>query len=95
MEFFFTRHAIQRIYERSINKSNIKQAVINGEIIKEYPEDKPCPSRLLLYIVDNKPLHVVCSIESEDLQNRVIIITVYEPSLEEWNEDFRTRRKEK
>ena len=92
MNFYFTRHAIQRIFERSLEKDTVKEAVIKGEVISEYPEDKPYPSYLSLYIKDGKPLHVVYSIENSDVEKRYIIITVYEPNLNEWDEDFRKRR---
>lgn len=92
MKIYFTRHAIQRLYERSISKNDIREAVENGEVIKEYNDDKPFPSRLLLYACSKRNLHVVYSIEPGSIEEKCIIITVYEPSPMEWADDFRTRR---
>lgn len=92
MKLYFTKHAIQRMFERSIPKPLIEGALKNGEKINEYPDDKPYPSKLLLYFFKKTPLHIVFSVENKDGQDIFIIITVYEPSHEEWNDDFKTRR---
>ncbi len=88
-QIFYTRHSIQRMVERSLDKLIIEQAILSGKVIAEYPDDKPYPSCLSLYIANNIVLHVVYSI---DENKNIFVITVYEPSTEEWNEDFRTRR---
>jgi hypothetical protein len=38
----------------------------------------------------NRPLHVVYAKDEDD---SVIVITVYEPTLEKWFDDLKTRRK--
>lgn len=43
----FSSHALQRMFERSIQKDTVIEAVKNGEIIREYPEDNPYPSSLI------------------------------------------------
>ncbi len=90
MRIVFTRHAVQRMFERSITETEIEWAIGNGDVIDEYPEDKPYPSRLSLSVKNKKPLHVVYSVDKEN--DCCIVITVYEPSSNEWNEDNRTRR---
>ena len=52
--------------------------------IKEYPDDKPYPSRLILGWKEGKPLHVVAA--------ETIIITVYQPDPTLWNADFRSKK---
>ena len=84
-----TQHANRRFNERGINLDDIESAVLNGEIIEEYPDDNPLPSCLILgKSADNLPLHIVASADEEFLY----IITAYYPSLQKWNEDFKTRR---
>ena len=51
---------------------------------------KPYPSRLLLGSAGAKPLHVVLA--SADAAALCIVVTVYEPTLEQWGGDFRTRK---
>jgi hypothetical protein len=64
--------------------------IAQGETIAEYADDKPYPSRLLLGSVAKKPVHVVLA--SDETAGICIVVTVYEPSLEHWSGDFRTRR---
>lgn len=86
---FVTINASERLKERGIKMREIKEAVRNGEIIEQYPEDFPFPSCLILGItIQNKYLHVVLSDDGEKSQ----LITAYYPSKEKWNDDFKTRK---
>ena len=51
MILYFTKHALQRMYERSIFEEDVESVIIHGEIIKEYPNDTPYPSYLVLLII--------------------------------------------
>lgn len=85
------RHALERIFQRGIKREDVFKVLRKGEIIEEYPDDKPWPSALFLAWVDSQPIHVVAAY-SKQIQ-KVAIITVYEPSLDYFENDFRTRRK--
>ena len=50
---------------------------------EDYPDDTPFPSRLTLGRVDERPVHVVWATATGT--GRVVIITVYEPNPEEWD----------
>jgi len=39
--FEFTRHAVQKMFERDISITIVKQVVKKGEVIQSYPNDKP------------------------------------------------------
>lgn len=90
--FRLTEHStIQRI-ERNITVEEIKRALLNGEIIEKNPKSKPYPSYLLLgWLRSGDPLHIKCSIGTKEPKLR--IVTVYEPSNEEWESDYKTRKK--
>jgi hypothetical protein len=90
-EYIFSIHAVQRMYRRKISDEEIIDVVVTGEIIEEYPDDYPLPSRLLLGHVAGRALHVVAAIEPGT--KKCYIITVYVPDPDTWNEGFRTRRK--
>jgi len=86
-EYRFSDHAVKRMIKRSINRSEIEDAVITGEIIEEYPDDKYSPSCLIYgKTKDGRNLHIQLS-----LPPLVVIITVYEPDKSEWI-DYRFRR---
>ena len=46
-----TQHCIKRMMERSIELTEIKQAIAEGEVIEDYPDDYPYPSCLILECV--------------------------------------------
>lgn len=90
----FKKHALLRMYQRNIRADDVKVALLGGEVIESYLEDKPLPSFLVLGRTSKgRPLHTVVALDSEE--QILWIITVYEPSMEEWEEGFRRRREEK
>lgn len=85
----FSRHVSDRMFQRNISTDEIVEAVLNGKIIEEYPDDYPHPSCLILgATVRKRVLHVVVGITD----NKIWIITVYVPDSDKWNEDFSKRR---
>ena len=84
-------HAELRRRQRGISVPDIKTAIMNGEIIEEYPDDYPFPSCLILGNSGaGKPLHIVCGIGMEELY----VITAYCPAPEKWETDWKTRKEE-
>ena len=83
-------HAAQRMLERSISVADVLVALNSGATIEDYPEDTPFPSRLTLGWVGERPVHVVWATEAST--DRIVIITVYEPDPEEWDNTFGRRR---
>lgn len=86
---FITNHAMERCRERGIAVKDILSAIMNGEIIENYPDDFPFPSCLVLgKDANGKVIHICMSNEGEASK----VITAYYPSLEKWNADFKTRK---
>ena len=84
------RHAVNRIGERNILQSEVIECINNGEIIEYYISDKPFASCLVLGITyEKRTIHTVCSYADE----RIYIITAYEPDNTKWESDFKTRKK--
>jgi hypothetical protein len=84
-----TRHALDRFMKRGINYSDVKSAIMTGEIIEPYPEDYPHPSCLILgATLKTILIHVVVGFTEDELW----IITAYYPDVEIWSEDFKTRK---
>ena len=86
----FRVHAIQRMFKRRIGEEEVKEVVTTGETIETYPDDRPFPSRLILGWSGARPIHVVAADNVE--AQETIIITVYQPDAEEWEQDFKRRR---
>src|SRR3989338_1646500 len=86
-EYKITRHAQRRCDSREISLEEIKQVMLTGEIIENYPHDKPYPSCLILgHIRTRQPLYVLCAV------GQIIhIITVHWLDPAKWL-DPKTRR---
>ena len=64
-----TKHARQRLAERKITIDDIVNGIDTGEVIKQYEDDKPLPSCLVLGLsVNNKYIHIVVSNDEEYLR---------------------------
>jgi hypothetical protein len=84
-------HAIQRMFERRISEENVRQVLQSGEMIEDYSDEMPFPSRLMLGRRGNRPLHVVVAENTEE--NEMVVITVYEPDSSQWKSGSRDRKK--
>ena len=85
----WSRHALKRLRERGITIANFKQCLMCGEIIKQYPDDRPTPSCLILgWITPETSMHIVVGSDNE----YIYAITAYFPSKDEWEDDMKTRR---
>lgn len=87
--FEFSQHAVDQSILRQISVQEIHEAIANGEVIENYPNDKYGPSCLIFgFTAGNRPLHIQCSYPSRPLLK---IITLYEPNPQLWI-DFKIRR---
>ena len=84
------RHALERMLERELSRDTVLNVASTGEVIEDYSADRPTPTALLFGWDKKRPIHVVLSMEAD---GEVAIITAYEPSLEVFESDYRTRRK--
>ncbi len=77
--YLITSHAKQRMIERGITSISLEQGVMNGDIIEEYLDDEPCPSVLVLAMINNNPIHIVIGLCTDHIR----IITCYHPDEKE------------
>jgi hypothetical protein len=90
-QIVWTEHLSLRLRERNIKRSDIIYCIENGEIIEQYPDAYPFPACLIFVMMtDNKPIHTAVGIGG----GKLFIITVYEPTLDEWENDCKTRKAE-
>ncbi len=77
--------------ERGISRETVKEVVRSGEIVENYPDDRPYPSVLFLGWIKGEPLHVAAAFDS--LTGWGFIITACKPDLEHFELDYKTRRR--
>ena len=78
-----TDHADEEAFNDSLTYEEIYLSVIQGNIIEDYPNDKPYPSGLIMGMnFSNEPIH---SVWAYNLENQwAVLITVYRPDPERW-----------
>lgn len=86
----WTLHAIKRLRQRNIKTSDVEQCILQGEIIEQYPNDKPFASCLMYAVVKLENIHIVISCDKE----KIYIVTAYRPSADKWENDFKTRKEQ-
>ena len=79
-----------RLKGRFVSRQTILDAVESYEIVESYPDDKYLPSYLVLARLAGDAIHVVFATDVEG--DNVRVVTAYRPSVDEWEDDLKTRR---
>jgi hypothetical protein len=86
-----TDHADEEAFDDKLALDQIIQSVQKGEIIENYPKDKPYPSCLILGNDANEnPIHSVWAYNK--INGWAVLITVYRPDSKKWIK-WKIRRK--
>lgn len=86
-EFQLTEHAHKERQEENIETGEIREALMNCEMLESYPEDPRGLNCLVLGYSGLRPIHVVCG---RARNGWLLVITVYIPQPPKWV-DPRTR----
>ncbi len=90
-DLIYRVHARKSMFTRAISDDCVEHIIRNGEVIEDYPNAFPFPAKLLSSWYNGRCIHVVAAENSSKQQ--VIVITAYEPTLDKWKPDMKTRRK--
>jgi len=74
-EFLLSDHADHEAADENISIAEIRQAVLDGEILEDYADTGRGESCLVVGFANERPIHVVCGWR----RDRVLVITVYIP----------------
>lgn len=89
--FLVTDHADEEAVNDRLSLDQIISSVKNGEILEDYPIDKPYPSCLILgFTVAGDPVHSVWAYNEQT--SWAVLITVYRPDPKRWV-NWQKRRK--
>lgn len=83
------KHCLLRMHQRGFGFSDIKAALTDSVIVREYDDDGPLASALVLGFSSGRPIHAVVAPEGNDL---LWIITAYEPDLDIWMPGYLKKR---
>ena len=85
-------HATCRIFQRDIHEDDIELVLRAGTVIEQYDDDFPLPSVLINGRTStNRPLHLVTGVNRPE--QKLVIITAYEPDPVKWTDKFSRRAK--
>ena len=89
---FWSRHAIVELVNESWDRGNIETGFLTCEVIEYYPAGpRSLPDCLVTgNLGSGDPFHAVVAIDIEN--ERVLVVTVYRPNAEEWQDGWRNRR---
>lgn len=86
----YSLHAVRQMVARNITPEEVTAAILAGEVIEDYPEDKYGPSCLVLGRTEGgRSLHIQCTCPSRPL---VKIITAFEPAPAAWDASLNHRK---
>jgi len=85
------RHALRQMFARSMSVADVRVVIQEGTCIRDYPDDAPYPSGLMLGFAGTRPVHAV--VARDLVERRCIVVTAYEPDPALWTDDFTERRK--
>jgi hypothetical protein len=91
-EVLWTYHVNMRLESRFIPRQVVLDCVGGAEIIESYPDDKYLPSYLVWARHQGEIFHILFA---ADVPNgNVRVVTAYRPSPQDWEADFKTRRRQ-
>lgn len=84
-------HAVKKLRVEGLRKRGVEDSLKECIIIEDYTmEGRPLPGCLVLDFIGSVPVHSAIAIDRDF--DRIFVITVYKPSLERWENDWKTRK---
>lgn len=80
-EYLYTLHADEERRNESISIAEVEEALLNGQILEDYPSDPRGLSCLVYGNAGGRPAHVVCG---RNRMGWLVLITVYIPTMPKW-----------
>ena len=91
-KILWSLHALKKTRIERLRKDNVENALKEAIIVEDYPmEGRPLPGCLVLGFAGGEPVHIVAAVDYA--LDRLFIITVYRPSAERWEDDWKRRKR--
>jgi len=88
-KYFMSQHAVVESAKDMVDDEDIAAAIVGGELIEDYPDDKRGHSCLICGMMkDGRYLHIVAGMTEEN----AVMITTYLPSPNKWETPFKRRK---
>lgn len=79
-------HAMQRLLDRGYTYADIKDIILNGDLIESYPKSKPHPKCLIMAHLGNEPTYVSVAYDQKNHYAYIITVHGYDP--DKWSDPW-------
>jgi len=88
----WSTHALGELTPDNLSVPEVEAALQQAEVIEDYPHmHRYLPDCLVLtFNALNEPIHAVVAINEP--RGYILVVTVYRPTTQEWQDDWRTRK---
>ena len=87
----WSRHAIAKLVAEGLHRANVESALQTCQVIENYPTaGRPLPDCLVLGFWQGQPVHAVIAIDEDGA--RTLVVTVYVPSIDRWENGWKARK---
>ncbi len=92
-KILWSRHSIIELVNEDWRRGWVENGLRTCEVIEDYPSGpRPLPDCLVLgWLAPGAPFHAVIAVDQ--ILGRLFVVTVYKPAQEEWQNDWRTRKR--
>ena len=91
-KILWSAHAVKKLRAEGLKKAHVEESLKACDLIEDYQtEGRPLPDCLVLGFIGVDPVHIVVAIDTDF--DRILIVTVYRPSAERWEDDWKTRKR--
>ena len=87
-EYLLSLHADEERRAEGLDITDLEEALLNGQVLEEYPNDHRGSSCLVYGTSQEQPIHVVCG---RNKSGWMVVITVYIPSETKWQSPTKRR----
>ena len=87
-EYLLSLHADEERRADGLDIADLEEALLNGQMLEEYPEDRRGSSCLVYGTSQGQPIHVVCG---KNRSEWMVVVTVYIPSEPKWQSPTKRR----
>ena len=88
----WSTHAVKKAWEAGFRTEHVEQALRKCSVIEDYHAwGRTLADCLVLSFINSEPVHMIIAIDPDF--DRIVLVTLYRPSTERWEHDWKTRKK--
>lgn len=92
-KILWSRHGVAKLAAEGWHRTAVERGLEGAEVIEDYPAThRALPDCLVLaWLATGDPFHAVVAVDMAN--DRLFVVTVYRPGSEEWQDEWRIRKR--